>query len=116
MLISILPHHSIGAICAESLKTGAEAYGLNLMTNFGGATVDEANDLIKGVVNAVLNPKEHVYYLTLVPSKPLGGMSCADKAACVVGTLRLVSRSKWTVAKRMTRAWYGVLIGDDARG
>lgn len=53
----------IGAIVADSLKTGAEAYGLNLMTQVVGLSVEEANGLIKEAVESSLTAKTHAYYL-----------------------------------------------------
>lgn len=48
---------------AETMKTGAEAYGLSLMTGLGGKTPEEARVLIEDVVEACLRPKMHAYYL-----------------------------------------------------
>ncbi|TGZ82104.1 S-adenosyl-L-methionine-dependent methyltransferase [Ascodesmis nigricans] len=53
----------LGAICAELISTGAEAYAFKMLTDVGGMTEDEARKVVEDVAASFLNRHQHAYYM-----------------------------------------------------
>ncbi|TGZ78935.1 S-adenosyl-L-methionine-dependent methyltransferase [Ascodesmis nigricans] len=63
----------LGAIVAETLRSGIEAYTFNLITNVGKVPVEEAKKLMTDSVATLSDPKQHAYYFEyfITARKPL---------------------------------------------
>ncbi|TGZ78129.1 hypothetical protein EX30DRAFT_374115 [Ascodesmis nigricans] len=67
----------LGAIVAKIATTGAEAYASNMLTNFGGFTLEETKKLVDDAITLQRGPqlKEHAYYFEyfVTGRKPVAG-------------------------------------------